>query len=61
MILNNSIDDKENEIVPEKSEDNLREKIGDNENDKNNIKIIKTDSAFNEDLQVISDVFYFYS
>ena len=61
VVLTNSIDDKENEIVPDKLEEKLREKIGDNENDKKNIKIIKTDSAFNEDLQAISDVFHFNS
>ena len=44
--------------MPDKLEEKLREKIGDNENDKKNIKIIKTDSAFNEDLQASSHVFY---
>ena len=58
VVLTSSIDDKENEIVPDKLEEKLKEKIGDNENDKKNIKIIKTDLAFNEDLQISSHVFY---
>ena len=57
IILTVSIDDKENEIVPEKLEEKLLENTG-NENDKKNIRIIKTDLEFNLDLQNDSHVFY---
>ena len=53
-----SVDDKENDITPDKLEQKLIEKIGQNENDKKYIKIVKTDLQFNIDLQIESHVFY---
>ena len=58
IILTVSIDDKENEITPETMEEKIMENIGENENDKKNIRIIKTDLEFNKDLQINSHIFY---
>ena len=59
IVLTDSIDEKEKEIIPEKIEEKIMENIGKNENDKKNIRIIKTDKQFNIDLQINSHVFYF--
>ena len=58
IVLTVSMDDKENDIVQDKLEKKLIENIGQNENDKKYIKIIKTDFQFNIDLQIGSHVFY---
>ena len=58
IVLTASVDDKENDITPDKLEQKLIEKIGQNENDKKYIKIIKTDLQFNIDLQIESHIFY---
>ena len=58
IILTVSIDDKESEITPGKMEEKIMENIGENENDKNNIRIIKTDKEFNIHLQLNSHIFY---
>ena len=56
IVLTSSIDDKEEEITPEKLEEKLMEKIS--ENDKKYIRIIKTDLKFNKELEINSHVFY---
>jgi len=58
VVFMSSIDDKENDITPDKLEEKLMEKIGGNENDKKNIRIIKIDSAFNKELQINSHMFF---
>ena len=58
IVLTASIDNKEKEIIPEKIEEKIIENIGNNEKDKKNIKIIKTDIQFNNDVQINSHVFY---
>ena len=58
IILTFSIDNKENEVVLEKMKEKLMD-VFNNENDKKNINIIKTDLQFNIDLQINSHVFYF--
>ena len=56
IVFMTSIDDKENEITPDKLEQKLMEKI--NENDKNNIRIIKPDLEFNKEMEINSHIFY---
>ena len=58
IVLTVSFDDKENEITPEKMEEKIMVNIGDNEDDKKNIKIFKTDLQFNNELQTSSHIFY---
>ena len=58
FVLTFPLDDKENDIIPDKLEQKLIENIGKNENDKRYIRIIKTDLKFNNDLQIYSHVFY---
>ena len=58
VVFTSSIVDKENDITPDKLEEKLMEKIGGNENDKKNIRIIKTDSAYNKELQINSHMFF---
>ena len=56
IILTDSIDDKENEITPDKLEEKLIQK-GINKN-RNNIRIIKTNAEFNKEIEKYSHVFY---
>ena len=58
VVLPTSVDSKENEIIPEKLEKKIMELIGDDENDKQNISIIKTNFDFNDELQINSHIFY---
>ena len=58
IILPISIDDKENGVTPEQLEEKLGQALWENENDKNNIRIIKTDLEFNKELEINSHVFY---
>ncbi len=56
IILTDSIDDKENEITPDKLEEKLIQK-GINKN-RNNIRIIKTNAELNKEIEKYSHVFY---
>ena len=56
VILTAPIDDKENEITPDKIEEKLIQK-GINKN-RNNIRIIKTNAEFNKEIETYSHVFY---
>ena len=56
IVFMTSIDDKENEITPDKLEQKLMEKI--NENDKKYIRITKPDLEFNKELEINSHIFY---
>ena len=58
IVLPISIDDKENVVTPEQLEEKLGQALWENENDKNNIRIIKTDLEFNKELEINSHVFY---
>lgn len=58
VVLTVSVDDKENEITAEKIEAKIMENFENNDNDKKNIRIIKTNLEFNIDLQINSHIFY---
>ena len=61
IVLMQSVDDKETDIIPDKIEEKLKEKlkINDNENnEKNIIRIIKQGIEFNKELKNNSHVFY---
>ena len=54
FILTKSVDEKENNIIPEKLEEIINKKI----EDKNKIKINKLYSEFNKEIEINSHVFY---
>ena len=58
IVLPASIDDKENVVTPEQLEAKLGQTLWENENDKINIRIIKTDLEFNKEFEINSHVFY---
>ena len=58
IVLMQSVDENENDIIPDKIEEKLSEKLKINENNKNNIRIIKSGPEFNKELMINSHVFY---
>ena len=58
IVLPLSIDDKENDVIPQKIEEKLKEKLQINENNENKIKITKLINDFNKELEINSHVFY---
>ena len=58
IVLPVSVDDKENVVTPEQLEAKLGQTLWENENDKINIRIIKTDLEFNKEFEINSHVFY---
>ena len=58
IVLPSSVDDKENVVTPEQLETKLGQTLWENENDKINIRIIKTDLEFNKEFEINSHVFY---
>ena len=58
IVLPVSVDDKENVVTPEQLEAKLEQTLWENENDKINIRIIKTDLEFNKEFEINSHVFY---
>ena len=58
FVLTTSVDVKENEIIPDKLEEKIKEIIGNDENDIKNLYINKTNLEFNNDLYINSHIFY---
>ena len=58
IVLPISVDDKKNVVTPEQLEAKLGQTLWENENDKINIRIIKTDLEFNKEFEINSHVFY---
>ena len=58
IVLPASVDDKENVVTPEQLEAKSGQNLWENENDKINIRIIKTDLEFNKEFEINSHVFY---
>ena len=52
IVLPVSVDDKENVVTPEQLEAKLGQTLWENENDKINIRIIKTDLEFNKEFEI---------
>ena len=58
VVICPSIDEKENEIVPEKIEEKLKENLEKEENGKKNICVIKADNDFIKEMKKYSHIFY---
>ena len=59
VVLTVSFDDKETEVIPDKMGEKIMENIGDNEEDKKNMKIFKTNLEFNNELKINSHIFIY--
>ena len=58
VVICPSIDEKENEIVPEKIEEKLKENLEKEEKGKKNICVIKADNDFIKEMKNYSHIFY---